>query len=122
MKALQYHPLADIFPLMEGKDFDELADDIAEHGLTDPITLDKPDGKIIDGRNRYRACVEKGVNPLFEVLPDSVDPVHFVLSRNVHRRHLNESQRAMVGTKLATLPKGRPAKSADLRITQEQAA
>ena len=40
----------------------ELTADILEHGLREPIVL-HPDGRVLDGRNRLRACQEAGVGP-----------------------------------------------------------
>ena len=89
---LQQHPLSAAFPAMQGMDFNALTQDIAVNGLHLPITL--LNGMIIDGWHRYLACLESGVAPQFEDLPDSADPVAFVRSRNLHRRDLTPSQRA----------------------------
>lgn len=102
---LTFHPLADVFPLLEGAAFAELVDDVAMHGVREPITLHA--GQILDGRNRWRAAQEAGV-PCPSRMFDGDDPAAFVVSLNLTRRHLNESQRAMVAARLATLRKGRP--------------
>src|SRR5258708_13516885 len=74
-----------------------------EEGHREPIILYR--GKILDGRNRYRACRLKDINPRFrEELPP--DPYAFVASANLHRRHLDASQRAMIAADLATLRDG----------------
>jgi AAA domain len=81
----------------------ELAQDIREHGLLDKIDLYQ--GKILDGRGRYRACLMAGVKPEFEVFTGA-DPLAYVASRNQHRRDLNPSQRAMVAAKIANFKVG----------------
>jgi N6-adenosine-specific RNA methylase IME4/ParB-like chromosome segregation protein Spo0J len=103
MSALEFHPLANIFPLLEGQDFAELVDDIREHGLHEPIVV--YEDKVLDGRNRLRACTAAGIEPTFTAYTGD-DPVAYVVSLNLRRRHLNESQRAMVAAKLATLKLG----------------
>jgi hypothetical protein len=101
--VIPFHPLAEIFPLLEGQAFDELVEDVRAKGLHEPTVLHE--GKVLDGRNRWRACQQSGVAPRFESYTGS-DPVGYVVSLNLKRRHLDESQRAMVAAKLATLKQG----------------
>lgn len=118
--TLKAHPLAGLFPLIEGQRFDELVADIRSHGLREPIWLYQ--GQILDGRNRYRACIGASVVPQVREYAGD-DPLGFVLSLNLHRRHLDESQRSMVAAKIANLDVGRPAETAPIgAITQDSAA
>jgi hypothetical protein len=103
-KTYEYHDLANIFPMLAGDEAKALADDIREHGLREPITL--LEGKILDGRNRYVACLDAGVEPQFTLYNRGDDPFSYVVSLNLKRRHLNEGQRAMVAQKLAGLERG----------------
>ena len=89
---LAFHPLADLFPLMEGREFEELVADIKANGLIEDIVLF--DGMILDGRNRYRACMAAGVPPTtYNADKWIADPAAFVISANIRRRHLNREQR-----------------------------
>lgn len=126
-KRAEFHPLANIFPLMEGAAFDELKADIRDNGVRDEIVM--YEGKILDGRNRYRALcalVDEGceLGAGLSLDPDTslayaqfetdiaifgdkdLDPLSYVISKNLRRRHLDESQRAMVAARLATMRQG----------------
>jgi ParB-like nuclease family protein len=100
---LKFHPLANVFPLMEGAAFDELVADIKAHGLIEPAVL--YDEMILDGRNRYRACIKAGIEPKFTPFRGS-DPAAFVISKNINRRHLTTAQRAAIAADLATMKSG----------------
>lgn len=129
--TLEFHPMAKLFALIEGDEFDMLVEDIREHGVRDPIVIHG--GQILDGRNRYRAL--KQLTETGEVLgrgwghragthlttdelspphiwfvrynePFEGDPLKWVISKNLIRRHLNESQRAMVAADIGRLEHG----------------
>lgn len=109
---MEFHEAANIFPLDEDS-LPALAADIGEHGLKVPIeTLD---GKILDGRRRFKACAIAGVEPEFRAVKTK-DPVAYVLSLNLHRRHLNESQRGMIAARAANLSQGGDRRSEDFKV------
>ena len=85
--------LAYIFPPMTEREYRALVESIRERGLHVPIIL--WGGQVIDGRHRLLACMEAGVVPVFEEIPDDADPVGYLLDLNDRRRHTNESQRAI---------------------------
>ena len=100
---MQPHEFADLFPLMSSSELIGLIDSIGNNGLREPIVT--YEGKILDGRNRFAACAKAGVEPDF-VEYDGDDSLGYVIDKNLHRRHLSESQRAMVGAELANLGQG----------------
>ncbi len=65
------------------------------HGQLEPIWL-SPDGRIVDGRNRYNACRELGIAPMYQTWSGNGSLVAFVLAKNFHRRNLTASQRAAI--------------------------
>lgn len=91
---MKFHPVADIFPLLYGQAFEDLVADIREHGQREPIWLHR-DRRIIDGRNRANACTRLGIDPRTQTYigPDE-HLVEFVVSLNLHRRHMTSDQRA----------------------------
>lgn len=89
----EVHPVAAMFPMLDEDELNELAADIKANGLLYPIIIDR-DGVLIDGRNRLAACEKAKVKPAFETL-NGTDPVAYILSTNIARRHLTKGQRAM---------------------------
>lgn len=91
------HPAAELFPMMSNTDLGPLVEDIDKHGLREPILVHQ--GLVLDGRNRLRACEIAGVEPRFIEWDGVGSPLAIVLSRNLHRRHLSEGQRAIVAAR-----------------------
>ncbi|GHT17578.1 hypothetical protein FACS1894189_3740 [Planctomycetales bacterium] len=114
MDEYQFHELCLIFPPCSDMELQYLVSDVRENGLKTPITLYQ--GKILDGRNRVTACLMAGIKPAF-VPFEGKDPLGYVISQNLVRRHLSESQRAMVAAKLVEMKK-----PANFPISQKSAA
>jgi hypothetical protein len=87
------HPLAELFPPTQERQYLQLKADITQNGLLNDIVI--CEGQILDGRSRYRACLEIGIPPRLCEYQGS-NPLAFAISSNLLRRHLNESQRALV--------------------------
>jgi len=99
-QEVKFHPAAEMFPLLDGDEFEELVADIKKNGLLQKIER-LEDGTIIDGRNRYRACLEAGVEPKYETwTPNRTAVQEYVVSTNIYRRHLTASQRAALALEL----------------------
>lgn len=100
------HPVADLFPMLPADELDELAADIQERGLLQPVVLDA-EGRVLDGRNRLAACELIGLEPTFTTYAGG-DPDGYALAVNIARRHLRPSQRYMLiekARRLTGLPK-----------------
>lgn len=95
-----FHPIAACFPLLAGKELEELKQDIRINGQFESIWVDTS-GRIFDGRNRYVACKQLGIEPKFRQWRDDDPPASMIVGLNMHRRHLSASQRAMIAVKVA---------------------
>tara|TARA_R110002126_G_scaffold77229_2_gene192650 strand:- start:1286 stop:2425 length:1140 start_codon:yes stop_codon:yes gene_type:complete len=116
---MKFHPLCEIFPISE-RDIASLAEDIKENGLNNEIDL--YGDKILDGRHRLKACLIAGVEPRFKDFTGA-DPLKYVVSQNLRRRQLNESQRAMVAASIANMKEGRQESNAQIcAVSQTEAA
>jgi len=121
---MDFHPIANIFPLMDGQSYKDLVNDIGQSGLINPVVIHE--GKILDGRNRYRACSELGIEPDCVTYAGD-NPLGYVISLNLVRRHLDESQRAMIAARMANIALGDnqhtlQGASIDAPISQTEAA
>src|SRR5262245_64864510 len=98
---MQFHEVANIFPMMSAEEFVALKTDIQQHGLREPIWTYH--GQIIDGRNRYLACTELGIEPEYREWGGEGSLVAFVVSLNLQRRHLSSSQKAVLAVDVEKL-------------------
>jgi hypothetical protein len=94
---MDIHPVANLFPYMSADEFSALKSDMQRNGQREPIWVYQD--RIIDGRNRYRACAELGIKPITREWSGNDNNgalVAFVISLNLYRRHLSSSQKAIV--------------------------
>lgn len=99
------HPAAGLFPMMSPVELKELAADIKQNGLLEAVVRDR--GLILDGRNRLLACEIAKVSPRFTEWDGSGgSPTIYVISKNLRRRHLTDSQRGAIGAKLMPMLQG----------------
>lgn len=89
---MEFHEVANIFPLLVGDEYESFKADIAKNGQLESIWV--YDNTIIDGRNRYRACVDLGIEPKFRQWEGDGSLVAFVVSLNARRRQLSTGQKA----------------------------
>jgi hypothetical protein len=97
--GLQVHPVAAMFPLMEGKEFEIFCSDIQASGLSNPIVI--YGDMLLDGRNRLRACAKMQIDPKFIAYSWYRNREHeWIISQNIHRRFLTDDQRAALAAQI----------------------
>jgi hypothetical protein len=90
MREYEFHEAANIFPLAQGKEFRALASSMQRHGFQAEHAIQLCDGRIVDGRNRYRAAKAAGVRPVFaQWSGNGANPFDFTWRENGARRHLD---------------------------------
>lgn len=114
------HPLAKIFPVMNEATFESLKNDIGQNGQREPVVFWR--GYLIDGRNRWKACDELGIDVNFREASPNENPLSLVISLNINRRHMTNAQRAMAAAKLANLAIGRRSAKWQQGVSVEDAA
>jgi hypothetical protein len=104
-----YHPLCERYPRMEG-----LCASITANGLRKPITLYQ--GQILDGKERYRACLKVGAATHFETFVGTeAEARDFLIDMNVRRRHLNDFQKGEMALGMITVQRGGDRRSASAK-------
>ncbi|MFX1504669.1 MAG: hypothetical protein ACFFDC_01020 [Promethearchaeota archaeon] len=104
-ESYEFHEYADIFPLMNSQELNDLGESLRIHKQEIPITLFED--KILDGRNRYLACRIIGKVPKFHDYNSKLDPLDYVRIKNLHKRHLSTAQRAVVALKFIEIERRR---------------
>lgn len=104
LKALKVHPAALLFPLLGKAQYGELLEDIKANGMKYPVLVNKEKDTIIDGRTRYMIANDLDLSEKdipFEVFKGKDEQiVDEIMSRNIHRRHLDPDQRVTIIAKL----------------------
>jgi hypothetical protein len=108
---LKIHPACDLLPAMTPEELRALSDDIKANTLQERAKLirDGDEYALIDGRSRLDALEMIGPiqvftgnvpnNKFFEVIEVN-DPFAYVVSANIHRRHLTLEQKRKVAADL----------------------
>ena len=108
--GVNVHPLASVFPLLEGEERDRMLVTFKEKGFIDelgPVIFDQ-DGLVIDGRNRLSVCEELGIEYSWtkKHFDSDSERMNFIIAANIERRQLTTSQRSMLAADMATWVNG----------------
>jgi len=102
-KKYRVHPAAAIYPMMSATEIQALATSLREIGQQEPIIVSPDDEELYDGRNRLAACELAGIEPWIVRWSGTGSVVMWITSKNLHRRHLTDQQRALAAGKMAAL-------------------
>ncbi len=116
---MKFHEVSEVFPLMQEDEYSRLREDIKNNGQLEAIWTYRD--QIIDGRNRYNACIELGITPRLREWSGTGSLISFVVSLNLHRRHLSESQRGDVGFRITNLKQGQYKTDTAIAVSVSQA-
>lgn len=104
---LMPHKFSLIFPDADAATFQSLMKNMREHGWNPEYPIVTFRGMVLDGRNRLRAAKETKVEPTFkEFNGTDDDALKYVVTANLHRRHLSQSERAIVAAELLEIESG----------------
>lgn len=115
---LPLHPLAMLLPPMSTGELESLRRSMADHGQLVPVMVN--DNQVVDGRHRMQVAQMLGRDLVVDDVNADSDLARRSLTANVARRHLSDSQRAMIAARLVTTTRGHAAGIND--VTQAGAA
>lgn len=90
-KKLERHPLSAEYPNISGTEWESFKLGVKNNGIVNQRKIILYQGKILDGWQLFRACVELNVQPDFDPLPEGTNPETFVKVVNDHRRHEDQA-------------------------------
>lgn len=100
MKELSTHPIANSFPVMTRKEYSGLVGSMEKEGFDENFPILLYEGKILDGRNRYKAAKETSVEPIYRVFKGTFEEAIAEGQKlNLKRRNMNKNQLAMTAAK-----------------------
>ena len=88
------HPVASLFPLLEGDAYEDLRKSIAAYGQQEPIIIQNR--TLIDGRNRLKVLLDLGRPPVWQQYDGKLPVEEYILVKNLFRRYLTDDQRMMI--------------------------
>jgi ParB-like nuclease family protein len=111
------HPACSAWPDYTEPDLLDLAADIESNGQANPIWL-MPDGRVLDGKARWRACEIVGIKPLTEIYTGA-DPELFAISQNAKRRHMEKAAIVLIAARLCIRAQGGDRRSEDFKLSPD---
>jgi hypothetical protein len=86
-KTLERHPLSADYVNIDGPAWDAFVGSLRVNGILNDRRITLYEGKVLDGWQLLRGCIEADITPKFQQLPEGVDPETFVEVMNDRRRH-----------------------------------
>jgi ParB-like chromosome segregation protein Spo0J len=96
MQTYEFHEIANAYPMMDKLEFDNLVNNIAENGYDEKQPIYLYENKILDGRNRYNACMDLEIEPIYVTFEGTYEKaIESSRQLNSYRRNMSKSQKAM---------------------------
>ena len=93
LRQLKRHPLSAEYRDITGTAWTSFCLKMKRVGFLKAFPIILHDGMVLDGWQRLRVCIETGIEPTFDGLPDGISPEDYVESVNDERRHETPEER-----------------------------